>query len=80
MEKTIFIPLHVYEDWVMPILFDKTYIKNKLIEIVFYNQDEEGINCKVNGSEEVVSEFIASLLNLIEHATILYNHQKQINQ
>jgi hypothetical protein len=71
VEKSLFVPIHVYEDWLRPILEDKTYIKNEDFELLIYNLDDEGVNCRVIGPEDKIEHFTKSLLELIEHANIL---------
>lgn len=72
IERTIFIPTEVFENWISPIWDGLYRIRNSGIDIEFYNEDEMGINARVKGSKEIVDEVIESI-------TILTKYQQQIN-
>lgn len=67
--RYLFIPRDVYYNWVEPIMEGQMKIIGPELIINFYNEDKDGINCKMSGYGDKVLSFYNSLL-------ILYNLEK----
>ena len=67
--RVVFIPLHVYNETIVPLLGPDLYIWGTYLAVEFYNFDDMGVNCAIHGPSEKVEQAVDAIITLNNIAT-----------